>query len=201
MAIVGFTVDIRVLGVKAAETLRHRLVDFEPAWNEIVSSFIAHNADKFKSAKGGELVGVFHDGGDVYWEPVSERYWSWKRDKAEDEGWPGAQDWRMVLTGETMESLTERSNSKWFELLEPHTLTMGSLAEGAYHQAEAGSPPVFLDETDRKSITRELFDWLQGNPPYNPLPIDEVLFPGAESKVDFDLGGSVQGLGDLGSFG
>lgn len=188
--VTGFTVDVTVFGQAALGVMQDRLRDFSPAWDQIIQSYLKHNVSKFEAARGGELTGVFHDGGDVYWDPVSEEYWAWKRDKAEDEGWPGEQDWRMVLTGATMRSLTDRGDPNWFEFIGPQSLQMGSLTEGAFYQFERAQA-VFLDEQDRSTIQREVFDWLQGNRPYNPLPWAEAASAKAPFEVDVSPEGGI----------
>ncbi|HXI01823.1 MAG TPA: hypothetical protein VNI57_01475 [Candidatus Saccharimonadales bacterium] len=170
-----FSISVRVRGQEALAKMASRLRDFVEPFREIMKSWRAHNVEKFAQAEGMELAGVYFDDGQVYWDPVTAKYHTWKQRK----GFP---DWRMVLTGGTRDSLTSDTSPDWFERVEPLSAIFGSLNPlvGIHWDR---SPVAFLDATDRASIEREVYDYLSGNPPYRPYPAGDTVSADAVSMI------------------
>lgn len=162
------------------QKMAERVRDFLPAWDRIVSAFTEHNVDKFQQAKGKEMTGVRFDEAGVYWDPITEEYAKRKRQM----GGPGSEDWRMVQSGETMESLIDRDNPDWFERLEPLSAIFGSVHDLVLIHWDR-SPVTFLDAADKESIQYEFYSYLSGLDPYEPYPITERTHR-AVSKVQVE---------------
>jgi hypothetical protein len=163
-------VNLRILGSQWMAKMGQRVSDFTQVWDRIVDSFTEHDVDKFERGKGAELTGVeFADAG-VSWDPITETYA--KRKRREITG-PGSEDWRMVGTGATMESLTNRGDSNWFEKIDPLSAVFGSVDPTVLWNWER-SPVTFLDEFDKQAISLEFFHYLNGDDPYDPYPQDVI---------------------------
>jgi hypothetical protein len=133
--------------------IAQRVKDFSVPFANIIMEWAANNAGKFGAGKGAELSGA--SGGDLTpatWEPLQSL--SYVRQKRKQ----GFADWLMVRTGELMHSLIDLGGFSQF--VDAHRVVFGTPlsaddADKALYNSDR-RPTVFLSETDRLMVRREL---------------------------------------------
>lgn len=163
MPVSSFRIKIILKGEEQIARLGDRLHDFREVFDRFLDRFVRHNRDKFESGRGMEGGGTAFDF-ETRWKADSPKYSASKRRA-------GYEDWLMVRTGELMRSLTGRDNFGWYEKLDTHGATFGTLVRQAWYHRET-RPVMFLDVQDLNTL-RDLFGaYLEGEPPFRAFVPD-----------------------------
>ena len=156
----GFRVTIAFRGASWYNRMRQKIesVGFAQVFDAIIDRWMQHNQAKFDLAEGKQGVGVTFPGTDVFWRPLSELYEA--RKTAE-----GFDDHLMVRWGDTIESLTERDDSAFFEEIGPRAARFGSTVPQAIINQDTGKRPVMFLDPDDELMIGEMFTAFMGEQP------------------------------------
>lgn len=161
----SFVINVAVRKDNAkAEELEARLADLSPVFDAFISSWAAHNVEKFAFGEGAEETGVEFDP-DPKWEPLTERYMKDKRRHFANA--------LMTRTGELRRILS--SEDTFFRQVEPTYASFGSPQDeedvmkvvGNWNRRQA----IFLDAVDKRNLERMLLGYLQGDPGFGRVPM------------------------------
>ena len=144
------------LDLSQCAEIAQRVRDFSIPFAAIVAEWAKSNVAKFIAGKGSESSGF--SGGPLTparWEPLTENY---RRSKER----AGFANWLMVRTGNLMQSLTDESNFAQF--IDANRVVFGApldaeAADAAMYNRDKRNT-IFLSETNRLSIKRELSNYI-----------------------------------------
>lgn len=155
----SFTINVALRKEDATtEVLRARLADLSPVFDAFISSWAAHNSEKFGFGEGAEETGVQFEP-DPMWEPLTVRYMKDKRRR-------GFGNHLMVRTGELRRVLT--SEDAFFKMTDTDRAFFGAPQDdedevkvrGNWNKRQA----IFLDSQDKRKLEKLLLDYLHGDP-------------------------------------